>query len=213
MVRKFSLKFMNWKFGGGGWRVADVGWGWIYTETLYLRRDIRRFIISANISVNKLWDGSPVQKFYLTLTARGFTDVYISGPKSHYDDVIMGSIASEITSLASVYSAVYSGADQRKHQSSASLAFVRGIHRGPQRASNAENVFIWWRHHGRGHCSAGLWINPTLTQMAWCWVYATNQRWRHYIPHYWSICDGNPHISGGFPSQRASIVDLPCYTE
>ena len=32
---------------------------------------------------------------------------------------------------AIVYSTVYSGADQRKHQSSASLAFVRGIHRGP----------------------------------------------------------------------------------
>ena len=43
----------------------------------------------------------------------------------------MGAIASQITSLAIVYSAFYSGADQRKHQSSASLAFVRGIHRGP----------------------------------------------------------------------------------
>ena len=40
----------------------------------------------------------------------------------HYDDVIM--IASQITSLTIVYSTVYSGADQRKHQSSASLAFV-----------------------------------------------------------------------------------------
>ena len=43
----------------------------------------------------------------------------------------MSSIASQITSLTIVYSAVYSGADQRKHQSSASLAFVRGSHRGP----------------------------------------------------------------------------------
>ena len=43
----------------------------------------------------------------------------------------MDSIASQITSLTIVYSAVYSGADQRKHQSFASLAFVRGIHRGP----------------------------------------------------------------------------------
>ena len=43
----------------------------------------------------------------------------------------MGIVASQITSLTIVYSAVYSGADQRKHQSSASLAFVRGIHRGP----------------------------------------------------------------------------------
>ena len=47
----------------------------------------------------------------------------------HYDDVIMTTIASQITSLTVVYSVVYSGADQRKHQSSASLAFERGIHR------------------------------------------------------------------------------------
>ena len=49
----------------------------------------------------------------------------------HYDDVIMGAMASQITILTIVYSTVYSNADQRKHQSSASLAFVRGIHRGP----------------------------------------------------------------------------------
>ena len=42
----------------------------------------------------------------------------------HYDDVIMGAMASQITSLAIVYSTVYSDANQRKHQSSASLAFV-----------------------------------------------------------------------------------------
>ena len=50
---------------------------------------------------------------------------------SHYGDVIMGTIASQITSLTIVYSTVYSGAYQRKHQSSAPLAFVRVIHRGP----------------------------------------------------------------------------------
>ena len=43
----------------------------------------------------------------------------------------MSTIASQITSLTIVYSIVYSDADQRKHQSSASLAFVRRIHRGP----------------------------------------------------------------------------------
>ena len=43
----------------------------------------------------------------------------------------MGAIACQITSLTTVYSTVYSDADQRKCQSSASLAFVRGIHRGP----------------------------------------------------------------------------------
>ena len=50
----------------------------------------------------------------------------------HYGDVIMGTTASQITSLTIVYSTVYSDADQRKHQSSTSLAFVRGIHRGPE---------------------------------------------------------------------------------
>ena len=48
--------------------------------------------------------------------------------------------------------------NQRKHQSSASLAFMWGIHRSTgefpaQSASNAENVPIWWRHHE----SAILW--------------------------------------------------------
>ena len=66
--------------------------------------------------------------------------------------VIMGFISSQITSLTIVYSIVYSDADQRKHQSSASLALVQGIHRfgefPVQMASNAENVSIWWRHHG-----------------------------------------------------------------
>ena len=102
----------------------------------------------------------------------------------------MGAVASQIISLTIVYSTVYSDADQRKHQSSASLAFVRGIHRSPvnsphkwpvtrkmfsfddvimkfslgrlniksfaslpfgeflaQKASNAANASIWWRHH------------------------------------------------------------------
>ena len=49
----------------------------------------------------------------------------------HYSDVIMGAIASQITSLTIIYSAVYSSANQRKHQSSTSLAFVRGIHWWP----------------------------------------------------------------------------------
>ena len=42
----------------------------------------------------------------------------------------MTAFASQITSLTVVYSTVYSAEDQRKHQSSASLVFVQGIHRG-----------------------------------------------------------------------------------
>ena len=49
----------------------------------------------------------------------------------HYSDVIMGAVASQITIITIVFSTVYSDADQRKHQSSASLAFGLGIHQGP----------------------------------------------------------------------------------
>ena len=62
----------------------------------------------------------------------------------HYSDI--SALASQITSLTIVYYTVYWGVDQRKHQSSVSLAFVWGIHRW-QRASNVENASIWWRHH------------------------------------------------------------------
>ena len=50
---------------------------------------------------------------------------------NHYNDVIMGTMASQITSLTIVYSTFYSGANQRKPQSFASLAFVWGNYRGP----------------------------------------------------------------------------------
>ena len=56
----------------------------------------------------------------------------------------MGAMASQITSLTIVYSTVYSGGDQRKYESSASLAFVRGIHQWIPRtkASNAAKASI-----------------------------------------------------------------------
>ena len=77
------------------------------------------------------------------------------GTQRHYSDVIMSAMASQITEVLMVCSAVCSGADQRKHQSSASPVLVRGFLRWPvnsphKRVSKAENVSIWWRHHG--HC-------------------------------------------------------------
>ena len=58
----------------------------------------------------------------------------------HNNDVIMGAMASQITSLTIVYPTAYSGADQGKHQSSASLAFVRGIHRWPVNSPHKGSV-------------------------------------------------------------------------
>ena len=58
----------------------------------------------------------------------------LSGPSysdtSHYCNVILGAMESQITKLTIVYSTIHSGA-YKKHRSSASLAFVRGIHRWP----------------------------------------------------------------------------------
>ena len=51
--------------------------------------------------------------------------------KCCFSHIIMSTMASQVTSRTVVYSTVYSGVDQRKYQSSASLAFVEGIHRWP----------------------------------------------------------------------------------
>ena len=70
--------------------------------------------------------------------------------KYNYNDVMMGAIASQITSLTIVYSIVYSDADQTKLRVT---CICKGNSPGTgefpaQMASNTENVFIWWRHHG-----------------------------------------------------------------
>ena len=70
----------------------------------------------------------------------------------HYNDVIMSAMASQVTSLKIVYSTVYSKRISKK----TSKLSVTGLCEGnspvtgkfpAQRASNAENISIWWRHH------------------------------------------------------------------
>ena len=73
----------------------------------------------------------------------------------------MGAMASQIASLTIVYSTVCSGADQK-----ISKLRVTGLCVGnspvtgefpTQMANNAENVFIWWRHHAEGcYCPMGV---------------------------------------------------------
>ena len=83
----------------------------------------------------------------------------------HYSDVIMSMIASQITGVSIVYSTIYSGAHQRKHQSSVSLAFVRGIHRSPSQWR--ENCF---------HLIMSSWKLPA--------------RWIHYMENINSLSPG-----------------------
>ena len=61
----------------------------------------------------------------------------------HYSDAIMSAIASQITGVSSVCSNFCSGADQRKHQSIASLTFVRGIHRWSHYLNQSWVNVIW----------------------------------------------------------------------
>ena len=62
-------------------------------------------------------------------------------PSLQYNDAIMSAMASQIASLTIVYSSVYSGFDQRNHQSSASLAFVWEIHRWPHKWPVTRKMF------------------------------------------------------------------------
>ena len=86
----------------------------------------------------------------------------------------MTTMASQITSLTIVYPTVYLGADQRKHQSPALLAFVRGIHRGPvnspHKGPETRKMFplddvitnaIWLCHN-----IIGLWQNDIIDFMS-----------------------------------------------
>ena len=98
-------------------------------------------------------------------------------------------MASQTTSLTIIYSTVYSGVYQRKHQNSASLAFVMG--NSPvtgefpsQRASNAGNVSIWWRHHDlddRDH-------HTLHNKSHGCWCPASGRHGIHpVVPEYYGF--------------------------
>ena len=80
----------------------------------------------------------------------------------HYNDVIMGAIASQITSLTIVLSTVYADAEQRKHQSSASLVFVRGIHRRP-----VDSPHKWPVTRKCFHLMTSSWLQPATRRDRW----------------------------------------------
>ena len=83
-------------------------------------------------------------------------DFQVGTLHSHYSDVIMRAIASQITGVLTACSTGCSGADQRKLQRSASPVTGR-FHSWS--ASNGENVFIWWCHHDTPHLA----LFPTVT--------------------------------------------------
>ena len=118
---------------------------WPVTRKMFPFDDVIMFFCSLLTDIEKRHGHTLVSHAlrYLTASKRGLSEPELEDILSldedvssvttvmakHYDDVIATTIASQITSLTSVYSTVYSDAAQRKHQSSASLAFVWGIHR------------------------------------------------------------------------------------
>ena len=120
------------------WEQISVKYEWKFQY--FHSRNVFEYIVWKVVAIlclglNVLIHGSPFVAFCFVLLEVIFTSI----PRmlsmwhgiSHYNVVIMGAMASQITSVSIVYSTVCLGPDQRKHQGSASLAFVRGIQRWP----------------------------------------------------------------------------------
>ena len=102
--------------------------------------------------------------------------------KLHYNDVKMGAVASQITSLTAVHWTVYSDADQRKHQSSMSLAFVLGIYRD------------WWIPRTKGqlrekclHLMTSWWLERSPNVISHLHPHS-QQQFIPYAPSYLGQC-------------------------
>ena len=126
----------------------------------------------------------------------------------------MSLVASEITSLTIVSVAVYSGTDQGKHQSSASLAFVRGIHgwqvNSPHKWPVTRKMFPF-------DDIIMLMLSSIQTHCLLNWFYC-NQTGYHFgyfeITHFSIICGYSPFESDPNPYPRKSdsavIICLFC---
>ena len=90
---------------------------------------------------------------------------------THYNDVIMSAMASQITSLTVVYSTVYS----RRRSKKTSKLRVTGEFPA-QRASNVENVSIWWRNHVQTD-NTYLAIAGKISWLGVCWGYFRYACW------------------------------------
>ena len=124
---------------------------------------------------------------------------------THYCDVIMGSVPSQFTSLTIVYSTVYSDADQRKHQSSASLAFVLRIHRGPVNSPHKwpvtrkmfpfDDVIMYCYYYH------GWWVSP--------WLHATKLRAdSRFAPSQWESALLSEKVSHGLGASLESALKI-----
>ena len=142
-------------------RSSDVTWVCCVLATLLF---VHNLCMLTTKKIEKLCATAPELAPSMRLSGTHFNEILIIFDlSSYYSNIIMGAMASQITSLTIIYSIVYSGADQRKHQSAVSLVFVRGIHQWPanSRANNAENFY---------HLMTALWISALETNFKEVWI-------------------------------------------
>ena len=110
----------------------------------YPSTHVQLYPLTESVQLPEFWQGSLAHSSISARRNGNTVDV-------HYSDVIMSMMASQITSVSMVCSTVCSGEDQRKHKSSASLAFAMGIHQwsvnSPHKGPVTRKMFLW-RHHG-----------------------------------------------------------------
>ena len=158
---------------------------WRHAVQLLLTADVTKLIILVLFTI-KEYTGICILHniLFQSMWKWAMPQWFIAPCDMHYTDVIMSSMASQVTSLTIVYSTVHSGADQRKHQSSASLAFVRGIHRSPMNSPHKRpvtcfhlmtsswycNGYCFWEHTSRPvlpcvvGCSSNKYSQTSITR-------------------------------------------------
>ena len=120
----------------------------------------RIFDVFFHLPLNKWLSKHPRRRWFQTQSGSIWRhcNVMVDNLPVHYNDVIMSTIAYQITSLTIVYLTVYSGADQRTNKAPRHWRVGNSPRTGEfptQRASNEENVSIWWRHHA-------LWLHKRM---------------------------------------------------
>ena len=137
----------------------------------------------------------------------------------HYNAVIMGTMASQITSLTIVYSTVYSDADYGKKTKLRVTGLYAGNSPGTgefpaQMASNAENVSIWWRHHGQGRRRSIT--ADTVINLYSVWLhydeytnFTNTSKYRDHIPQF-AIQNKNMHVSAAMNGLFGDMGLLHC---
>ena len=155
---------------------VDSSSEFLLQQLLIFRNDTSRWFIKHTFRV---WSKLQFCIFVIFLSIVPFHLVFVVASKikfitfycshfewpEHYSNVKMSAMASQIISLTIVYWIVYSGADQRKYQSSASLAFVRGIHRQVKFGGSG----IFFRTHGRNGLKFDMLMYP---DHLWNWLHS-----------------------------------------